>query len=132
MPVGTQATVKALDPTDLEAIGARMLLTNAYHLHLRPGDETIAALAKKVPIPIEMGGGVRTQEDIEKLIMAGVKRVILGTRVVQDRVFLKKILQRFGEKIAVARGVGGELIAPAAFEIDRIGEHETAARVGLG
>ncbi|MEO5580747.1 MAG: tRNA guanosine(34) transglycosylase Tgt [Gemmatimonadaceae bacterium] len=41
MPVGTLATVKALDPTDLTAMGASMILSNAYHLHLRPGDELI-------------------------------------------------------------------------------------------
>jgi queuine tRNA-ribosyltransferase len=41
MAVGTQATVKALDPDDLRAIGAQMILGNAYHLHLRPGDELI-------------------------------------------------------------------------------------------
>lgn len=44
MPVGTQATVKALDPEDLRRSGAQMLLANAYHLHLRPGDDIIAAL----------------------------------------------------------------------------------------
>src|SRR6185295_12771178 len=41
MAVGTQATVKALDPDDLRAMGARMILGNAYHLHLRPGDELV-------------------------------------------------------------------------------------------
>jgi queuine tRNA-ribosyltransferase len=44
MAVGTLATVKALDPDDLHAMGARMILGNAYHLHLRPGDELIRAL----------------------------------------------------------------------------------------
>jgi len=41
MAVGTLATVKSLDPTDLREIGAPMILGNAYHLHLRPGDELI-------------------------------------------------------------------------------------------
>src|SRR3954470_20266424 len=41
MPVGTLATVKALDPQDLEQMGASMILGNAYHLHLRPGDELV-------------------------------------------------------------------------------------------
>ncbi len=41
MPVGTLATVKALDPVDLTAMGATMILANAYHLHLRPGDDLI-------------------------------------------------------------------------------------------
>ncbi len=44
MPVGTLATVKALDPEDLEKAGASMILANAYHLHLRPGDEVVRAM----------------------------------------------------------------------------------------
>jgi queuine tRNA-ribosyltransferase len=41
MPVGTLATVKALDPEDLVRMGASMILSNAYHLHLRPGEEVV-------------------------------------------------------------------------------------------
>jgi queuine tRNA-ribosyltransferase len=41
MPVGTLATVKALDPDDLIQMGASMILANAYHLHLRPSDEVV-------------------------------------------------------------------------------------------
>ncbi|HEY8166451.1 MAG TPA: tRNA guanosine(34) transglycosylase Tgt [Gemmatimonadaceae bacterium] len=41
MPVGTLATVKALDPTDLSRMGATMILANSYHLHLRPGDDLV-------------------------------------------------------------------------------------------
>jgi queuine tRNA-ribosyltransferase len=41
MPVGTLATVKALDPDDLTGAGAQMILANAYHLHLRPGDDLV-------------------------------------------------------------------------------------------
>ena len=44
MPVGTLATVKALDPEDLVRMGASMILSNAYHLHLRPGDEVVREL----------------------------------------------------------------------------------------
>ncbi len=44
MPVGTNATVKALDPDDLRAAGATIILSNTYHLYLRPGHERIAAL----------------------------------------------------------------------------------------
>ncbi|MEO7823659.1 MAG: tRNA guanosine(34) transglycosylase Tgt, partial [Gemmatimonadaceae bacterium] len=41
MPVGTLATVKALDPDDLAKMGASMILANTYHLHLRPGDDVV-------------------------------------------------------------------------------------------
>jgi queuine tRNA-ribosyltransferase len=44
MPVGTQGSVKALSPLDLEQAGASMLLANTYHLYLRPGHELIERL----------------------------------------------------------------------------------------
>jgi queuine tRNA-ribosyltransferase len=44
MAVGTAATVKALDPLELEAMGCQMILANTYHLHLRPGDEIVQSL----------------------------------------------------------------------------------------
>jgi queuine tRNA-ribosyltransferase len=44
MPVGTYATVKTLTPEDLQAIGASIILSNTYHLYLRPGVETIRDL----------------------------------------------------------------------------------------
>jgi queuine tRNA-ribosyltransferase len=44
MAVGTLATVKALDPIELESMGSQMILANAYHLHLRPGDALIRDL----------------------------------------------------------------------------------------
>jgi queuine tRNA-ribosyltransferase len=44
MPVGTNATVKALDPDDIEATGATIILANTYHLFLRPGHERIQRL----------------------------------------------------------------------------------------
>ena len=42
MPVGTQATVKTLTPEDLYQIGATIILSNTYHLYLRPGESLIA------------------------------------------------------------------------------------------
>ncbi len=44
MPVGTNATVKALDPDDLREVGATIILANTYHLFLRPGHERIERL----------------------------------------------------------------------------------------
>jgi len=41
MPVGTQATVKTLDPTEVESLGYRLILANTYHLMLRPGIEVL-------------------------------------------------------------------------------------------
>jgi queuine tRNA-ribosyltransferase len=44
MPVGTQGTVKGLDPGRLRETGAQMILANTYHLSLRPGEKIVAAL----------------------------------------------------------------------------------------
>jgi len=44
MPVGTNATVKALDPDDLFEVGAQIILCNTYHLYLRPGHERVERL----------------------------------------------------------------------------------------
>ena len=43
-PVGTQATVKTLSSTDLKEVGAQMLLSNTYHLNLRPGTDVVEKL----------------------------------------------------------------------------------------
>jgi len=63
MPVGTQGTVRALSPLDLEAIGTGMVLANTYHLHVRPGEEIVVALgglhrfmAWRRPILTDSGG----------------------------------------------------------------------------
>src|SRR5919197_3655736 len=44
MPVGTQGTVRTLSPNDLRATGATMVLANAYHLHVRPGEQVVQQL----------------------------------------------------------------------------------------
>lgn len=63
MPVGTQATVKALDPRELREMGVRILLGNTYHLSIRPGVELIRAagglhrfMAWEGPILTDSGG----------------------------------------------------------------------------
>ena len=41
MPVGTQATVKTMSPDELKTIGSQIILSNTYHLHLRPGEDLV-------------------------------------------------------------------------------------------
>ena len=43
MPVGTQATVKSLDPDEVASLGYQIILANTYHLFLRPGHDTVKA-----------------------------------------------------------------------------------------
>ena len=44
MPVGTQATVKAMTPEELREVGTQIILANTYHLYIRPGHELVARL----------------------------------------------------------------------------------------
>jgi queuine tRNA-ribosyltransferase len=44
MPVGTKASVKSVDPGELKALGAEIVLSNSYHLHFRPGEDLVAGL----------------------------------------------------------------------------------------
>ncbi|MGH3102852.1 MAG: tRNA guanosine(34) transglycosylase Tgt [Gaiellaceae bacterium] len=44
MPVGTKGTVKSVDPDELRALGAAIVLGNTYHLHFRPGEDVVAEL----------------------------------------------------------------------------------------
>jgi queuine tRNA-ribosyltransferase len=81
MPVGTQGTVRTLSPFDLEALGTGMVLANTYHLHVRPGEETVAALgglhrfmAWPGPILTDSGGfQVFSLEGLRQVDNDGVK-----------------------------------------------------------
>jgi phosphoribosylformimino-5-aminoimidazole carboxamide ribotide isomerase len=64
--------------------------------------EELKAICKAVQIPVEIGGGIRTDEDIETLLATGVTRVILGTRACEHPDELKRLVKKFGgENIAV-------------------------------
>jgi len=64
--------------------------------------EAIQAIAKSVSIPVQVGGGIRTMEIIDAHIASGVSRVIIGTAAIQDKPFLKKAVEKYGDKIAVS------------------------------
>ena len=63
--------------------------------------DTIAALAKQGGLYIEVGGGIRTEERIERYLSLGVGRCILGSVAVTDFDFTARMLKKYGDKIAV-------------------------------
>jgi queuine tRNA-ribosyltransferase len=81
MPVGTAATVKSLTPEDLEAMGARIILGNAYHLYIRPGHKLIEEMGGlhqfmgwKGAILTDSGGfQVMSLSDLRKVTPEGVE-----------------------------------------------------------
>jgi len=52
-------------------------------------------------VPIELGGGLRTDDDVRRAFDAGVARVIIGTRALADSAALRRLVQAHGERIAV-------------------------------
>lgn len=65
-------------------------------------EPVIREIAKNVSIPIQVGGGIRTREDIEMMLSLGVKRVIIGTKAVKNPEFLKEMTKLFGAEAIVA------------------------------
>lgn len=61
----------------------------------------IIKLAKEISVPIEVGGGIRTYDDVKELINCGVSRVILGTAALEDEKFVSTVVRDFGERISV-------------------------------
>ena len=63
--------------------------------------ETIQEIVNKYDLQIEIGGGVRSVESINKYVEAGVEKVILGSAAIKNKDFLKEACEKFKNKIAL-------------------------------
>ena len=72
---------------------------------------TIEEIVTKCNMFVEVGGGIRTLEQIQKYVDCGVKRVILGTVAVKDYSFVEKTLAKFGSAVAVGVDALNEKVA---------------------
>jgi len=72
--------------------------------------EVISQLASKTDMFIQVGGGIRSLEIIEKYINRGIRRVILGTKAIKDKNFLKQAINSFPNSIALSLDVLDEYI----------------------
>lgn len=63
---------------------------------------TLKKIAKAVKIPFEVGGGIRSLATIKQLVNLGVERIVLGTKVLQDKNFLKEAIVKFRGKVIVS------------------------------
>ena len=110
MPVGTQAAVKTLSPDELRQVGAQIILSNTYHLYLRPGSDVVAAagglhrfMAWDGPILTDSGG-------FQVFSLASLRRVT------DDGVWFRSHLDgsahRFTPELsmAVQRDLGADII----------------------
>ncbi|MCY7576133.1 1-(5-phosphoribosyl)-5-[(5-phosphoribosylamino)methylideneamino]imidazole-4-carboxamide isomerase [Bacillus sp. FSL M8-0266] len=67
----------------------------------RVNHEHVLAIASSLDVNVQIGGGIRTEEDVAFYINNGVARVILGSSAVSNPAFVKKMLAQYGEKIAI-------------------------------
>ncbi|MBQ9976857.1 MAG: 1-(5-phosphoribosyl)-5-[Clostridia bacterium] len=66
-----------------------------------PNIDVVRKIVENTDLFVEIGGGIRSIETVDKYLEIGVDRVILGTAALTDEAFLKKALEKHGDKIAV-------------------------------
>ena len=71
----------------------------------------VKRIAQETKLFIEVGGGIRNMDTVDKYLSAGAGRVILGTSAVTDEAFLRDALAKYGEKIAVGADIADGKIA---------------------
>ena len=76
-----------------------------------PNIEIVKSIANNTSLFVEIGGGIRNMETVEKYLSCGVDRVILGTAAVTDEEFLISAIKKHGDKIAVGADVKDGYIA---------------------
>jgi phosphoribosylformimino-5-aminoimidazole carboxamide ribotide isomerase len=104
----TSETTYAYQPTDVairfQEEGARRLHVVDLDAALGHGDNRrrVEAICRAVQVPVQVGGGVRTHEDITGLLALGASRVILGTAAATDPAFVRRAVEEHAEAIVVA------------------------------
>ena len=97
-----------------EQLGAKILhlvdLDGAFTGHSKNA-KVICSIGEEVHIPLQLGGGIRSGEAVEKAISAGVSRVILGTIAIEQPELAQKIVDEFGERIMVGIDARNGMVA---------------------
>ncbi len=106
-------TTYSEDPVDVavrfQEEGARRLHVVDLDAALGEGDnrERVEAICRAVQVPVQVGGGIRSNDDIGQVLGAGAKRVILGTAAAADPTFVRRAVEEHAEAIVVAIDVRG-------------------------
>jgi phosphoribosylformimino-5-aminoimidazole carboxamide ribotide isomerase len=78
--------------------------------------EVIREIANTLSIPVQLGGGIRSLDTIEKMLSCGVSRIILGTSAVNNQEMLKAALKEYNEKIVVGIDAKDGMVAIHGWE----------------
>jgi phosphoribosylformimino-5-aminoimidazole carboxamide ribotide isomerase len=99
---------------DFEAAGAKyihMVDLEGAKDGTTPNIDIVRQVANETSLFVEIGGGIRSMETLDKYFAAGVSRAILGTAAVTDEAFLKAAVAKYGEKIAVGADIKDGMVA---------------------
>ncbi|QSX07605.1 1-(5-phosphoribosyl)-5-[(5-phosphoribosylamino)methylideneamino]imidazole-4-carboxamide isomerase [Alkalibacter rhizosphaerae] len=77
----------------------------------QPNKDLIRRMVASVSIPVELGGGIRSEETVDSYLSMGVDRVILGTRAVEDMDLVKRLCDKYPGRIAVSVDAKGDFVA---------------------
>ena len=75
--------------------------------------QVIQAILSAITIPIQVGGGIRSMAQVARYLDAGVSRVIIGSKAVEDPAFVAEAVQQYGDQIAVGVIDEGAFFRPA-------------------
>ena len=109
----TSETTYAYEPTEVatrfQTEGARRLHVVDLDAALGQGDnrQRVEGICRSVQVPVQVGGGIRTHDDIAELLELGAQRVILGTAAAADPAFVRRAVEEHAEAIVVAVDVRG-------------------------
>jgi phosphoribosylformimino-5-aminoimidazole carboxamide ribotide isomerase len=78
----------------------------------------IKGIASKLRIPIQVGGGIRTRENAEELLEAGVDRIMLGTAVIDDPILVAEMCAKYNGRIAVSIDARGGKTAIKGWQVE--------------
>lgn len=76
----------------------------------------IGEICRNLNIPVQTGGGIRTMQDIEDKLSCGISRVIIGTSAVKNEEFVKRAIDKYGEKIVVGIDAKNSMVAIEGWE----------------
>lgn len=133
-----RATVYSEDPV---AVARRWEALGAPRLHVvdldgarngRPTNtDAVIAIVQAVGIPVQVGGGLRREEDISAVLALGVDRVILGTAAVEQSELVARLVARFADQIIVGIDVRDGQVATAGWtSLAPVRATELATRMG--
>lgn len=130
-------TVYGNNPVDIarqwEELGAKMLhlvdLDGAFTGHSKNA-QVICSIGEQVHIPLQLGGGIRSREAVEKAISAGVSRVILGTIAIEHPDLACELIEDFNDRILVGIDARDGIAAVKGWtEVSTISAVDLAVRI---